>query len=317
MNEEVQKKTSTRQRLRSYKGLRTAEQIKHIKTFLLEFVRHYSLPGESRKNRKKVYSWDEELYGVWCEVCKGNYPGGLTYFVCFLLELNSVHENLEFIDIVSGVLQKEGCVKHIASDIHLLSVANEAVKRYMAGTLDASKKLINVQHDVDTVAARFRITYTLIRQQVPMWRHVFIGRLINNVGENRKLFDLGHYSRDSIVEMLRIISNDIRGEVDMFLSLVKFVCDLYDDVTDCTQECFLAVMLKMVYPPPNHAAPSLLPPPKTSYLDALKPLTLMPLVQCALCRRPSSLYVTCSYHHQMCAACLKDLVLLLKLTCVS
>jgi hypothetical protein len=166
----------------------------------------------------------------------------------------------------------------------------------------------NVMGDLPTIAARFREVYTLVKMEVPVAEHVFIHRLINNVGNNPKLAAFGHVQHESVAEMLRIIANDLRGEKQFMLAMCKCLGLYFDEATDIRQVGHCGVFGKIVYPPPvKDKLPTGLLLAPTSYLPLLVEEATTVSVRCN-CRRPSSRFIECSSGHSTCQECALNIV---------
>lgn len=207
-------------------------------------------------------------------------------------------------NIASKTKQKIVLSKHFKSFEHLESFRAEGMRKAENG-LD--KKSDKKSTDVEVVAGYIRICYSLFKQEVEFSKFLFIVRaFLSTLPPDTPLRLFGHLCNRSIREVLRIISNHIRGYVDMMLVDVKYIGSELDDGTDSSHLSHLLLFDKVFWPPPSCAEPSRLP-----VLTSYKPLRLAlpPPRTCDQCGcKDVTTYVCCSNDHVTCASCAKKKV---------
>jgi hypothetical protein len=269
--------------------------------------------GKDIHGKDYIFSYDPKECEFWCEWCKKHYPYGLLFFWgLYMLVKTCILDKTgkPFVGEGSKTVQKVVLGNHLLTDVHWHSIRNEG---YKLAKEEAAVKMTMDRFsrpaltDVEALAGEVRLTYSLFRQEIPFAKHLFIHRAAVSWCGNEFLKRIGHLSNESIRQILRVISNNLRGSVDAKVAAVRFLASLFDDGSDCRQLSHLLVFLQFVWPPPSKADPCGLAVCR-SYEDCRPDVA--PGMACARCaRKDIHTPVLCSNGHAMCVFCLKILVL--------
>jgi hypothetical protein len=144
----------------------------------------------------------------------------------------------------SKAKQKVVLVKHLLHKVHMLSCQNEGFRRGKDSHITMDKFARPVLSDTESVGGLIRLEYTLVRQGVPFSRHLFILRAYFSWSKDEFPQRIGHVSHGSIKQLLRLMSNNLWGTIDFWLSFIKYLAIELDDGSDCTQNSHLLVFNK-------------------------------------------------------------------------
>jgi hypothetical protein len=254
--------------------------------------------------------WDITFLGYWCNLCKRYYPRSLiliSFILIFLDKFAGLYNGkTEYVEIVAKTTQKAGLEHHIGSQMHRLS-------QYLQGYTDKGKErtqptidktfAVTEEDEIFYISGKFRLLYTCIRQHIPFCKYVFIQRACGTMLNSKVMQFVGQAGWEVLRQMLKLISNNIRGHVDHRLILVRYEGLEGDDGSDVSLFSHLCVFERFVWPPPSFAPPSLLPGPPTSYGPEIGEKSV---AQCEQCRRFLTNYINCSNHHVMCVDCINS-----------
>jgi hypothetical protein len=223
---------------------------------------------------------------------------------------------VEYIDIISKTTQAIGLLHHVKTQIHIRAIFEEG-KLHANSTSDKmkgfmeSRFLVSAETEKFRIAGKFRLFYACIRHHIPFCTYVFIQRACATLLplQTQQAFHVfGPSGWEIQRQMLKLITNNIRGHVDFRLIRVCYQGLEADDGSDCSQHSHLAVFQQFVWPPPSLAPPSLLPGPATSYPGPLRVRTAVEM-ECVQCGEKKKDYISCKQEHATCLGCVKVQVL--------
>ena len=262
-----------------------------------------------------IFEWDKGFEGYWCNDCKKWFPG--QFFIFCMIYVSCTGKRtpmLEYIVVVSVVTQISGMEHHLSSATHMKSLVEGG--KQSAAEVGSSRALLE-RHFVVTpetkkcmIAGKFRLFYTCMRQHIPFRKYVFIQRATGTF-LNQKTQILGAAGWEAFRQMLRLITDNLTGEIDFITFCVRYLGVQADDGSDTGQHSHLCTFLQLVFPPPSYAAASLMPglPPTYGQHPTLLPLPAA--VKCRQCRRQVKEYLCCSNNHTVCVECIREMVFFL------
>jgi hypothetical protein len=157
------------------------------------------------------------------------------------------------------------------------SIGNAAVKQYIkeqaegVGEQDIremfKRKSKTGRDRAEIVAAgkKVRVIYTMIIHHIPLCDELWLTRLINSFKNDPDFFQLGHCNREAVLEIIRLIANDLRGFVDFQTNVVRFIASSMDGSNSVRRFAFTCEWIKFVYPPANVALLCTIPPTPSTY----------------------------------------------------
>jgi hypothetical protein len=281
------------------KKSRSANKPKNPQDWVEEF-------GLDINRRNHIFEYDSRLEEWWCNWCRMYYPYSLFFVFLEFVFLLIGQTRIEFLDVPSKATQKIVLWKHFNSKIHQYSSQNEGYWKGKQSELTMDKFSRPFWRDTDLVAGHFRLSYTLFMQGVPFSKHLYIHRaFVSWCGDESKK-RIGHFSNESIRQILCLTSNNLRGFFRSLFQQVKYAGLQFDHATDCTQLSHLLAFARIFFPPPSIAPPSGLKE-RISYTDSVEwPTTPVDCVRCG--RSKSTVYVLCSNNHATCSECVVKMV---------